>query len=38
MVQKVDLNTLDRLCLFFDCGINDLLQKVPTSQNRTEKN
>ncbi|EPD4209797.1 helix-turn-helix domain-containing protein [Escherichia coli] len=36
--QKVDLDTLERLCVLFDCEIHDLLQKVPASQNRTEKN
>ncbi|ELE8675501.1 helix-turn-helix transcriptional regulator [Escherichia coli] len=36
--QKVDLDTLERLCVLFGCEIHDLLQKVPASQNRTEKN
>lgn len=36
--QKVDLEALDRLCLLFNCEIYDLLQKIPASQNRQEKN
>ncbi|WP_286866192.1 MULTISPECIES: helix-turn-helix domain-containing protein [Pantoea] len=36
--QKVHLDTLERLCVLFDCEIHNLLQEVLTSQNRTEKN
>ncbi|MBM3350773.1 MAG: helix-turn-helix transcriptional regulator [Betaproteobacteria bacterium] len=27
--NRVDLDTLNKLCIFFDCNVDDLLQFVP---------
>lgn len=29
--QRVDLETLDKLCDLFDCALSDLLERVPGS-------
>lgn len=28
--QKIDLDTIDKLCDFFDCGVGELLEKIDT--------
>lgn len=27
--QKIDLKVLDKLCLFFDCELKEILERVP---------
>lgn len=27
--QKIDLEALDKLCLFFDCELKEILERVP---------
>ena len=27
--QKIDLEALDKLCLFFDCELKDILERAP---------
>ncbi|MGP4933052.1 helix-turn-helix domain-containing protein [Pseudoalteromonas nigrifaciens] len=27
--QKIDLESLDKLCLFFNCELNEILERVP---------
>jgi putative transcriptional regulator len=29
--ERVDLDVLDQLCIYLGCGLNDLLEHVPTA-------
>ncbi|MEF3073498.1 helix-turn-helix transcriptional regulator [Methylobacter sp. Wu1] len=35
--QKVDLDALDKLCVLFDCELNELLERVPAQGDATTK-
>ena len=36
-VQKVDLETIEKLCLLFDCGVGDLFELQAQHQSRGTK-